>query len=138
MKLIYAAFALALLAIPAVPALPGLCGTDCRINASTFPGYDPSVAIIESGSTVTWYNTDNTHVQRDQTIGTEECFVSYGEGRSDSEPVRFDIVDGALTATVAGSTATCRSAAGNGAGGFVLGYFCVLHPTMRGALVVTN
>jgi hypothetical protein len=55
--------------------------------------------------------------------------------------VRFDVVDGALTATSAPgsefeSTATCSSAIVTPGGGFVLGYHCKVHPWMRSAFVV--
>lgn len=129
----------AIVAVPAVSALPAVCGPDCRINASSFPGYDPAVAVIASGSSVTWHSVDTTHATRDATVtGAGQCFFVTGEGGEDSPPVRFEIVDGALQATAEGSTERCANAVGNGAGGFVMQYFCVLHPLMRAALVVTN
>ena len=138
MKLVHAALLVALVVLPAATALPVVCGTDCRIAASSIPGYDPAIAIIASGSTVTWHATDVTHFQRDMAIGVDACFETGGEAHGDSEPVRFDIVGGALVATMNGITSPCESARGDGAGGFVLPYFCVLHPTMRAAIVVTN
>lgn len=128
----------ALLALPAVTALPALCGSDCRIAASTFPGYDPPLAVLASGSTVTFHSTDIQHVTRDSGVGSPRCFLVGHEGGQDSPPVRFDIVGGALVATAQGESAVCGSAVGDGAGGYALQYFCVLHPLMRGGLVVTG
>lgn len=130
---------LALLVFPAAAALPVACGADCRINASSLPGYDPAVTSIASGSTVTWHSTDITHVTRDTaTTGADECFTAVHFGDEDSQPIRFDIVGGTLTATDGDATYECLNAIGDGASGFQLHYFCTLHPIMRGALVVTK
>lgn len=140
MKASYALL-LAIVALPAASALPALCGTDCRINASSLPGYDPVLAVIASGSTVTFHSVDVQHFTRDLSVtgaGAPECFFADHPGGEDSSPVLFEIADGGLQATIDGVTTTCTSAAGAGAGGFVLNYFCVLHPFMRAALVVTN
>lgn len=141
-----AAFMLVILAVPAAwaslaplaAALPGVCADDCRIGSASFPGYEPVATIIANGASVTWFSTDNTHVQQDTPVGSSQtCFAVGAALGEDSLPVRFDIAGATLTATVDGETTTCRSAIGNAAGGFVVPYFCTIHPTMRGTLVIT-
>ena len=130
---------LVVLALPAVAALPAVCGPDCHINASSLPGYDPIVAIIASGTTVTWHSTDSQHFTRDTSIsGADQCFFADHPGGAASQPIVFDIVGDTLTATDNGVTSVCGNAMGNGAVGFEMDYFCVLHPFMRASLVVTN
>lgn len=124
------------LALPLVAALPGVCGEDCRIDAAS-TGYAPPIAVIASGSSVTWHTVDITHVTRDQIIGPGAACFEVGAGRGQDAPaVRFDVTEAGLIATVEGESTTCSNALG-AAAGYVLPYFCTIHPTMRGALVVT-
>lgn len=128
------------LALPLVGAapLPTHCGEDCRIDASS-TGYSPPVATIASGSSVTFVSTDIGHVTRDVgiTASAAACFEAYGEGfGGEATPVRFDLQGTQLVATIEGVTTRCASAVATPAGA-MLPYFCSIHPTMRGALVVT-
>lgn len=137
MKLLALAI-VAVFALPAVAALPAVCGPDCRINASSFPGYDPLVALIASGTSVTWHSTDTTHLTRDTSVsGAEPCLEVVHERGADSPSVRFDLVEETLFATTEGVTLECGNATATSAGA-ALNYFCVLHPLMRAALVVTT
>lgn len=129
--------ALALLALLAVP-LVAAGGATTDIDA-TSTGYTPPVAVIASGDLVTWTSIDITHVQRDMTLTASAvaCF-EVGAGHAETSPaVRFDATASGLVATVDGESRVCSGAIGAGAAGFVLPYFCSIHPTMRGALVIT-
>lgn len=124
--------------LPHGGALPGACGAECEIESSS-NGYDPAVAIIASGSSVRWYSPDITHVTRDVTVGSSlPCFEVLHARRDTSLGVRFDATQAGLFATVGEETLRCTSATGHSAGGYALTYFCTIHPTMRGALVVTT
>lgn len=98
----------------------------------------PPLAVISSGSSVTFGSVDVTHVTRDSGVTAGmPCFSVIGAGGENSPPVRFDVTKGALFATVEGEATRCANAMGDAAAGFALNYFCTIHPTMRGALVVT-
>jgi plastocyanin len=128
---------LVLLTMPLVGALPVVCGTDCHIDASS-TGYTPPVAILASGSSITWDAIDIGHVTRDGPLaGADTCFMVVSPSGGDAPPARFDIMGGTLFATVEGETTACTAAVGNEAAGFTLNYFCAIHPTMRGAIIVT-
>lgn len=143
MKIVVPVLALALLAplagaLVPTPAAPVACATDeCRINAAS-AGYDPTVMTLSTGASVVWHSPDVTHVTRDLAVGaaTPACFEALGQGGEDAPPVRFDLVGTQLVATIEGVSTPCANAVAT-PGGAVLPYFCVIHPTMRGALVVT-
>lgn len=128
------------LAVPFVGAapLPTHCGSDCTIEAAA-TGYNPPVVTIATGSSVTWVSADIFHVTRDVGVGSgsSACFEAAGEGMGGAAPpVRFDLVGASLVATIDGVSTPCPTAVATPAGA-VLSYYCTIHPTMRGALVVT-
>lgn len=119
-------------------ALPGACADPCTIEASSAPGYQPVVAAIASGASVVWRSTDVTHVTRDLRVGAGgACFEVRHAAGEDSILVRFDIEGASLVATVLDESIACRGAIVSAAGATVT-YFCTLHPTMRGTLVITT
>lgn len=135
------AIAAALCAVaPLTAAGPVVCSGTCTIQGGS-TGFVPPVQVVDSGTDVNWVPNDgNAHANTDS--GTSDpCFFA-PFGPDGSTHVRFDIVGASLEATVdpAGpnaTTAPCANAAALPGGGFVLQYFCVLHPVlMKGALVV--
>lgn len=121
------------------PDVTPVCSGNCTVLASS-AGYVLPVVVLHSGSNVTWHSIDIGHVQREtsQPLGsTAPCFVAPVAGGGDSAPVQFDIAAGALTATVAGTTATCLNAVPAAGQAFLLPYHCTIHANMRGALLVT-
>jgi plastocyanin len=129
------AFALAFALAPAI-ATPLACVGECTITGSSEAFILP-VQEVQSGSSVVWTSIDIGHTNADGAVGGARCFVaSYSAGDA-SSPVRFDIAGDQLTATTDGETQTCGNAVATPAGAFVLPYYCVIHPVMRGVLVVT-
>jgi hypothetical protein len=129
---------------PAAPA-PLLCDAECTIQASA-AGYVLPVVVVTSGAVVTWASTDSTHVNRDGLppagpVGT--CIQSDSfHPLTGTVSEKLEIVDGVLYATKQGepipTPIACTGATKLPDGSFLLHYYCVLHPTMRGALVVTE
>lgn len=120
-------------------ATPAACADPCLITANG-AGYLPPVVEIASGARAQWISTDVTHVNAEGTgvAADETCFVaSYGTG-APSEPVTFRVTEAGLVAGADGREALCGTAVALPAGGYTLAYYCVLHPLMRGALVVTT
>lgn len=105
--------------------------------SATDTGYSPPVVVVASGSNVEWQALDQTHVTQDTTTGGEPCFINLNIPNEASEPVRFDLAGSVLTATSYGETYACTSALTTPAGAVLL-YHCLIHPTMRGALVITG
>lgn len=130
---------LLVLALPLAAALglPTTCASDCAVAASSL-GYLIPANVIASGTSITWSSSDIGHITRDLTTGgANACFEVLSTPGSPSQPVRFDVLDGALKATVDGVTTTCTTAVGVD-GTFAVTFFCTIHPTMRGALVVSG
>lgn len=134
--------ALVALAVPAQTAPGPTCDAECAIDANAF-GYQLPVTHLQSGAVVTWRSLDSVHVTLDGSgFGDEEaCFVAIHNRLEPSTPIRFDIVAGALTATALTGDAevplACVTASPLPDGSFVLPYYCDLHPTMRGLLIVS-
>ncbi|HVM45552.1 MAG TPA: hypothetical protein VM582_06415 [Candidatus Thermoplasmatota archaeon] len=132
-----AALAALVALVPLAAALPAVCPDPCVV-ASSGAGYEPLVSVIASGASVVWTSSDYTHITQDgRGLGDDPCFFVLHDPDSPSPAVRFDVVGTALVATVEGQSAVCGSAVATPAGA-TLPYYCWLHPTMRGALVVTG
>ncbi|HUR24673.1 MAG TPA: hypothetical protein VM327_01495 [Candidatus Thermoplasmatota archaeon] len=119
--------------------VPVACTGTCTVTASSVPGYVPPVLLIQSGSDVVWESTDVGHVQRETStpVGSPgACFSVSSPGGGSSVPVTFEIVGGALSATVGGIAKTCANAATADGGAFLVPYHCTIHPTMRGFVAV--
>lgn len=119
-----------------------LCDGSCEVWSHSI-GYLPPVVVLTSGSTVTWTSLDTSHVDSETLLldDTAPCFTVSSDIVTPTPPVRFDVVAGALVATTdpagpAPLSATCRNAVPAGPTGAALNYHCVLHPEMRGVLVV--
>lgn len=128
---------LALAALASASPVPDTCEDPCRIVGHSF-AYVAPVAKVTSGDSVVWGSLDTTHVNGDGSGSGAgaTCFAVSGSVVEDSEPVRLDIVDGALLATVGLTTLECTTAELLDDGSFALPYHCLLHPIMRGVLVV--
>ena len=130
--------------VPAAPA-PVVCDSACTIQANAL-GYVLPVVVVRSGANVTWASTDSTHVNRDGVppVGAAGSCIKADSYHPATNTVseQFDIVDGVLYATKLGvlvpESFACTSATKLPDGSFLLPYYCTLHPTMRGALVVTE
>lgn len=134
-----ALLALALALVPLASGLPGSCADPCVIASDGTFGYTPPAAVLASGGSVVWTSNDYTHITRDGRgllDGANPCFFVDHYPDQPSTAVRFDIVGSALLATAGGTTLPCLGAVATPAGA-VMPYFCTLHPTMRGTLVVT-
>lgn len=127
------------LALIALTLLAGLAtaSTTVLIDAQSL-GYSPIVATLASGDSVAWRSLDETHVTQDEAgiFGAEPCLIAVSQQEGTSDPIRLDIRDGALFSTIGNEEFPCGNAI-DADTAFVLPYFCVLHPTMRGVLVVT-
>lgn len=128
-----APLALALLAVlAATPAAAGACVPSCEVG-STELAYLPPATLVQSGSVVTWSDTDG--VGHSATDRVAFCFhVFYPPHGSGS--ARFDVVDGVLFATDGSGTAECTSATRTPDGAFALLYECLYHPNMEARLLV--
>src|SRR5207248_3146105 len=115
--------------------------TTTDIAATTLTGYNPPIAIIANGDSVTWTSTDGGHNQRETSLPTPlgsptACF-SVASTTSGSSSVKFDVSGGAVTATVGSTTATCHNAVSLAGAAFVIPYHCTIHANMNGFVVVT-
>jgi plastocyanin len=116
-----------------VPAMPLACTGTCVVAGSSL-GFTPPVVQLKSGASIEWTSSDTGHVNADGLSGGGSCIrVSYGPG-SPSTPVQLDIVAGGV---VNGGGTPCATAAQLPDGSFVLPYYCVIHPVMRGVIVVS-
>jgi hypothetical protein len=141
-----AVLALALAVAPFGAAAPLLCGADCTVQSQSVLGFVPVVQPVPDGGRVTWGALDTAHVVVDNfpDSAAEPCFsVTTGPDPSpeDTLTVQFDIVGGALQATTdpgtsRAATLPCGSAFALAVGGFMLPYYCQIHPWMRAALLV--
>lgn len=119
-------------------ATPAQCADPCVVP-SAFPGYVPPVVEIASGNRVVWTTLDVTHVQ----VDPGNCFVASASRSGPSAAIRFEAADGALFATGPGPdgaprTLECTRAVPMPEGGFLLPYFCRLHPNMQAAILVSS
>jgi hypothetical protein len=129
------AIALALVGIAA--ATPLACASSCVIDAAT-TGYTTAVFDVQQGVPLVWHSTDIGHVQQEGVTGNSGCLGVPSFGGRDSAPVVFTIASGHLLASVNGAAAdACVNAQALPDGSFALPYFCEIHSTMRGALVVS-
>lgn len=122
-----------------LPSAAGIalgCIPSCEVEAAD-TGYTSPVTVISSGDSIAWRSVDNAHVTQETAAGGGECFSVVSAGQETSEPVRFDLADGVLTATSYGDTYTCAFAIVTPESAVLL-YHCLIHPTMRGAIVVTK
>jgi plastocyanin len=133
-----ALLALALAAAPLAVALPGACAEPCIIESDSL-GYRPPVVTIASGTSVVWTTLDVTHVSVDglNAGDADLCFAAIAQEGEPSLPVRFDLAAGQLVATTGEESLVCENAVIR-ASAATVPYFCDLHPTMRGVLVVTG
>lgn len=141
MKLLLGSLVGLALLLPLGQGANPLCADPCRIGA-TSEGYLPPVAVLATGTNVSWEELDGVpHVNGDAGFSDPCLFVPIEVG-TPSENVRFDISAGQLELTTQPGTANATTIpCGNGValadGSFALPYFCLLHPLlMRGALVV--
>lgn len=116
-------------------ATPLRCDDPCIVETS-YAGYMPALVEVASGGTVVWRSVGGGHFQADH--GTSpECFVTGVEGGQDSDPARFDLAGGVLTATTqAFGTVECGNAVALPDGSVALPYECTIHPNMQGMVVV--
>lgn len=122
-----------------VPFAAGIaldCLPACEVEASDL-GYTSPVTVISSGMSIAWRSVDNAHLTQDTATGGNECFKALSAGHETSDPVRFDLADGVLTATVDGETLPCNLAIVSPDAAVLL-YHCFIHPPMRGAIVVVG
>ncbi len=119
-------------------ATPAACADDCEIPSHSF-GYVPPLFEVASGASVVWTSLDTIHVTADGAAGGDAgtCFFVDHHTTFDSIPVRFDFDGSTLTATADGRTSECGGVDVLPSGAALLQYFCVLHPNMRGALLVS-
>lgn len=137
---------LALLALAAAPAssTPAACAGDCEIRSHSYVTVPP-VFEVRSGAELRWTSLDSTHVNLDGSGAgdvSRYCFRVTFDPREPSPAVRFDLDGARLTATTAPgtrgeSTRECAAPAFLPDGSAVLTYYCLLHPVMRGSLVVS-
>ncbi|HUR70197.1 MAG TPA: hypothetical protein VM370_13215 [Candidatus Thermoplasmatota archaeon] len=132
MKLL--ALVLALVLAPVAAGAIAGCVPACEVDASE-NGYATPITVLPSGQSVAWTSTDITHINSDVRLGGDLCFTTIAAGGETSAFVRFDLVDGALFATVDGETLPCATPLVTPAAA-VIPYHCELHPTMIGVLVV--
>lgn len=134
-----ASVVLAALALASASHLPTTCADPCTIQAS-FGGYVAPVVVVDNGTNVTWVSIDSTHVQADRQLlpAFPECFAVSGGKGVFTPAVRFAINGSDLEASTAGAEPVkCPNANPLPDGSFELSYYCKLHPTMRGSIVVT-
>lgn len=133
---------LSALAPPAQAADP-LCDPACTIDQNGL-AYLPPIALAPSGSEVTFAALDTAHYTVEGTGvggGASPCFGVVNTPSVEAPAVRVTVrADGVYAEVLDGKGLPAkRCAAAMDAGGiaFVLPYHCLLHPTMRGALLVT-
>ncbi len=131
-----AAFAAAL-AAPLVASTPAPCSSGCTVMANSF-AYVPPVFELASGASVRWDSLDTSHVNADGLPFDEGlCVFEFFSVGSPSRAVRFDATASGLVATDEDGLGTSCANARAVPGGYALPYWCVLHPIMRGALIVS-
>lgn len=135
------ALLLALSVMPPAPAAPapGVCADACFIDGNSF-AYLPPVMLVQSGASVTWRSADTAHVTDEGTGfgGGTGCFTVSHAPTADSESVAFVSTHDGLMAYTDGKAGPerCAHAVDLQDGRYALPYYCILHGTMRGVLVV--
>lgn len=130
---------LALAPTPQAAAPEGACVPACTVVGAA-NSFTPRAVALTSGATVTWTTPEmaDTLSHNAAPVGSYCFAVTWSPGGSGS--ARFDVVDGALRATVTKlgveTTKTCTDAIDVGGGAYVLQYECLFHPMMVGELVV--
>lgn len=135
MKRILALSLVALGLLAAAPLVLGdTCLPACEVRTQAMLLFVPSVSLVESGSSLTWLSSDNTaHTATDR---AGYCFHSSFSPGGDGSALFF-IADGALFATSeAGDAQPCEAADVLPDGSFLLDYECLLHPNMKGKILV--
>lgn len=116
-------------------ASPLRCADPCIVETN-FAGYFAPVVEVASGGTVVWRSTGGGHFQADSGLA-EACFLTEVQGGGDSDPARFDLVSGVLTATTQTlGTLACANAQPLLDGSVALPYECTIHANMRGVVLV--
>ncbi len=142
--------AMAAASLPAADAVTVTCEGECAVQSHSFASLPP-VLVVQSGTNVTWTSLDTSHVNTEylppgDPNRSESCFFQPFSPFAPSEPVKFEIRGKTLTHLVATSkdpvsgevkTYRCEGAESLSDGSQVLTYYCVLHPQMRAAVVVT-
>lgn len=139
MRAVLLAALLVALAPLAASAPSPLCQPDCRVEQNAV-GYVSPLVVVPEGGAVVFASLDTTHI----TVGGAGvgggfgCFFVASAPGNDAPPVAFDIDGGLLRAsTDGGAPVVCEDAVELDEDAFALAYHCGLHPSMRGALVVT-
>lgn len=139
MRLVLAALALAMALAPLAASAPAACGDPCVVEPALQLTYVPPAVVVASGGSVVWHHTDGYgHAQQDgkNAADADFCFFALAPAGESTNPVRFDLVDGALFATSPEwGTLPCGNAVVTPAAA-VLPYYCTLHNNMRGTIVV--
>lgn len=128
---------------PTGATLPATCADPCTVT-SDVDLYTTPLAIVASGTTVTFTASSGSHVNVDGSgIGENgSCIATPSSASQDGNPYRLTIQDGALYAEGkdllgVDGVRECLSATALPDGSFALPFHCTLHPSMRGSLVVT-
>lgn len=122
---------LLLAALPFAGAAGGLCVPSCDVIAQPF-GYVSPVTVAQSGSTVSWTSLSGGH----PTAPDSTCFVVQAS-ESTVGKATFRLDDERLFAAVDNVEKMCPDAVAAPDGSAILPYRCLIHPAMRGVLVVT-
>jgi len=118
-------------------ATPLACTSSCVIDAAT-TGYSTAVFDVKAGTPLVWRSTDIGHIQQDGVTGSGGCLSVPVSGGADSAPVVLTLAGGQLLGSVDSAPAEpCANAQALPDGSFALPYFCRIHATMRGTLVVS-
>lgn len=132
---------LALLATSMAPpgqALPPGCDPPGCVGAHLL-GYVPPLTVVRAGEPLRWQAIDVLHTSTEQDLlagAAEPCFDAW-YGLAPSAPVRFRVDGGAVAAREgAGVERPCTMAQALPGGGAAVPYYCALHPSMRGAILV--
>jgi hypothetical protein len=129
-------------ALALVPTCASSCNTDARVGAFVLPA-----AILPTGTSMTWTSVDVQHFVADGTTAAASCVSLPVPGLQASAPVTFTIeADGLHAETGASSGGGWSGASGADPlcaatqlpdGSFALPYRCLIHPEMRGVILVT-
>jgi hypothetical protein len=129
-----------LLIIGALPvsATPAGCSGTCKVE-SFLGGYVPPVLEVTNASEVVWGSLDSSHSSWETPLvgTTSSCFRVAMTSNDDSRPVKFEIQGSHVVATVSSTTDQCDAATPLPDGSFLVPYYCPIHPSMRGFILVS-
>jgi hypothetical protein len=124
----------------AIALVPATCSGTCTTTAQS-PAFSAPVASITSGSTMAWISADTVHQVADG-LGGSSCLDLPVPALASSALIRFVIERDGLhgqrldaSGNVAQDLVCNASRLPNGS--FALAYRCLIHPEMRGTLVVS-